>query len=147
MCIKYLIAIGFAAISLQLAAQPKKEQAIREIIATENDFAAMAVAKGLEEAFAFYAADDAVIKRGNDSLIKGKTGIRNFYADPSFKQAVLLWSPDFADAAASGDLGYTVGKYSWKLKDSAGNIIEEHNGVFHSVWKKQQDGSWKFVWD
>ena len=107
----------------------------------------MASEKGIAAAFAYYAAPDAIIKRGNDSLIYGKTGITNFYSKDGYKKAVLKWAPDFVDAAESGDLGYTFGKYTWQLKDEQGNIIQEAKGIFHSVWKKQPDGSWKFVWD
>ena len=128
-------------------AQSAKEKAIKEITKTENDFSAMASAKGLEAAFNWFAATDAIIKRGNDSLVYGKAGITNFYSKDVFKKAVLKWSPDFTNASESGDMGYTYGKYTWQLKDDQGKMVEESIGIFHSVWKKQKDGSWKFVWD
>ncbi len=31
-------------------------------------------------------------------------------------------------------------------KDSIGNDID-NKGVFHTVWKRQADGEWRFVWD
>jgi len=34
----------------------------------------------------------------------------------------------------------------WKIKDEQGKIAE-YKGVFHTVWKKQADKSWKYVWD
>jgi ketosteroid isomerase-like protein len=134
-------------LAMKLQAQSKKETSIKEIIAVENAFAKMTSEKGIQAAFLYFAADDAIIKRGNDSLIYGKTGITNFYANDVFKKAILQWSPDFTDASESGELGYTYGKYTWQLKDEQGKIIEEAKGIFHSVWKKQKDGSWKFVWD
>jgi ketosteroid isomerase-like protein len=133
--------------SLTSSAQSAKEKAIREITKAENDFSAMASEKGIETAFTYYAANDAIIKRGNDSLIYGKAGIANFYSKDVFKKAILKWSPDFTDASESGDLGYTYGKYTWQLKDDTGKMVQESAGIFHSVWKKQKDGSWKFVWD
>ena len=133
--------------SLTASAQSAKEKAIAAITKAENDFSAMASEKGIEAAFTYYAANDAIIKRGNDSLIYGKAGITNFYSKDVFKKAILKWSPDFTDASESGDLGYTFGKYTWQLKDDQGKMVEESAGIFHSVWKKQTDGSWKFVWD
>lgn len=106
----------------------------------------MAAQKGIAEAFWFFADSEAVIKRGNDSLIKGKEGIRNFYSKDFYKSASVKWSPDFIDAAAGGDLAYTYGKYVWQSKDSSGKLVEAA-GVFHTVWKKQKDGAWKYVWD
>jgi hypothetical protein len=44
----------------------------KDILNTEKDFEKMTREKGIVEAFYFYAADSAVIKRENDSLIIGK---------------------------------------------------------------------------
>ncbi len=117
-----------------------------EVAKAEKDFEAMAAEKGIAEAFWFYADSNAVIKRGNDSLIIGKQGIRNYYTAPYFKTASVKWSPDFVDVSDDGTLGYTYGKYTWQSKDSTGKITES-KGIFHTVWKKQSDGSWKYVWD
>jgi hypothetical protein len=35
----------------------------------------------------------------------------------------------------------------WIAKDNNGKIKEKNNGIFHPVWKKQAEGSWKYVWD
>jgi phosphatidylglycerophosphatase A len=130
----YIVFILFA--SVAVSAQTAKEKAVTAITIAENDFSAMASEKGIAAAFTYYAAPDAIIKRGNDSLIYGKTGITNFYSKDGYKKAVLKWAPDFVDAAESGELGYTYGKYTWQLKDEQGKIIQEAKGIFHSVWKK-----------
>lgn len=127
-------------------AQSKKETAIKEIQEAEKSFEAMAAAKSIQQAFVYFAAEDAIIKRGNDSLITGKAGIGNFYSKDVYKTAVVNWSPDFTDASEAGDMGYTIGKYTWKMKDEKGDV-KEYKGVFHTVWKRQADGSWKYVWD
>ncbi len=119
---------------------------MQEIAAVEKSFEKMAADKGIAEAFWFFADSNAVIRQGNDSLIHGKEGIRNFFDTPNFKNATVTWTADFIEASESGDLGYTYGKYEWRSKDSTGKISVNH-GVFHSVWKKQKDGSWKYVWD
>jgi ketosteroid isomerase-like protein len=144
---KSLFTASILVMSLNITAQTTKEQSIKEINAAENAFAKMAAEKGVQQAFVFYAAEDAVIKRGNDSLVRGKKGIGNFYAKDIFKRALVVWAPNFTDAAESGDLGYTFGDYTWQLKDESGKLIEERKGVFHTVWKKQKDGTWKYVWD
>lgn len=46
----------------------------------------------------------------------------------------------------SGDIAYTYGKYVWEFTNEAG-AVKQVRGVFHTVWKKQNDGSWKNVWD
>ena len=122
-----------------------KEIVQNEILQTEKAFEKMAHEKGLAEAFYFFADDNAVIHRGNDSLIKGKESIRNYYAKNANPNATLSWTPDHISVSDCGTLAYTWGKYIYSIKDSAGRITER-NGVFHTVWKKQ-DNYWKYVWD
>jgi ketosteroid isomerase-like protein len=86
------------------------------------------------------------MKGNKDSVITGKNDIKNVFASDEFKNATVKWSADFIDAASSGDLGYTYGKYKWEFKDSSGKISESV-GIFHTVWRKQKDGTWRFVWD
>jgi len=118
----------------------------QEIAKAEKDFEEMAADKGIAEAFYFFADSNATIKRQNDTLIHGKEAIKKFYSSPFFQKATVTWSPDFVQASENGDLGYTYGKYVWSSTDSTGNPIS-FNGVFHTVWKRQDDGSWKYVWD
>jgi ketosteroid isomerase-like protein len=122
-----------------------KEECKAQIVQTEKDFEKMAAEKGVAEAFAFYAADSAVINRGA-YLNFGKTEIKDHYLKWKFKEVSLKWSPDFVDVAASGDLGYTYGKFTFSATDTTGTKIED-KGYFHTVWKKQADGNWKYVWD
>ena len=118
-----------------------------EIEQAEADFNKIVAEQGLAEAFTFFADSSAVIKRKNDSLIFGKAGINNFYSSSRSKtKTTLEWKPDFIDVSESGELGYTYGKYTFAVYDSLGNKTD-HHGIFHTVWKKQKDGSWKYVWD
>ncbi|MFZ2341137.1 MAG: hypothetical protein WAW07_15625 [Bacteroidales bacterium] len=114
-----------------------------DIVSTGREFAIMAGEAGVAEAFYHYAADSAVILRGG-KLIRGREAIRDYYIQNQKPGTKLLWTPDYTDV--SGDLGYTYGKYTRQVPDSTGNIIESY-GMFHTVWKRQPDGSWRFVWD
>jgi ketosteroid isomerase-like protein len=116
-----------------------------EIIETEKAFATMVKKEGIAAAFAYYAAEDAIINY-NDSLLKGRDEIKKHYANKKFENVSLEWIPDFVDVSASGDLGYTYGNYTFTKRDSTGKI-EIFKGIFHTVWKKQTDGMWHFVWD
>ncbi|MCM8568615.1 nuclear transport factor 2 family protein [Gramella jeungdoensis] len=117
-----------------------------EIIETEAAFAKMAAEEGIPTAFLFYAAEDVAVLR-NDKLILGREALKNSYPSLEKKADVSLsWKPDFVDVSSSGDLGYTYGKYVYKVTDSLGNE-NVSEGIFHTVWKRQPDGNWKFVWD
>ncbi len=115
----------------------------QEIIETEKNFADMLKNEGIHKAFVSYAADDAVLMRDNE-LIIGKNNIDIFYNNQI--TTGLSWTPDYIDVAKSGDLAYTYGKYIYTYTDSDGKLLES-SGVFHTVWKRQSDGNWKYVWD
>ena len=117
-----------------------------EVSKAEDDFKNLAQAKGIHEAFYTFADSNAVIKRENDTLIHGKENIKNYYSNLKFKKASVTWKPDFVDISDDGTLAYTYGKYVWTVKDSLENK-KDFKGIFHTVWKKQKDGSWKYVWD
>jgi ketosteroid isomerase-like protein len=115
----------------------------KEILETERAFAEMVANEGLHKAFTTFAADDAVLLRNNE-LIAGKEAIDTFYEGHDSKG--LSWIPDQIDVAVSGDLAYTYGHYTYTYTDKDGNP-QESTGVFHTVWKRQRDGKWKYVWD
>lgn len=127
------------------SSQVTHEKLKSELFAVEKEFCDMAQRAGVEKAFVYFAADSSVILRG-EQLIKGKEAIRKKYSLFPTKGVKLVWRPNFADVADSGDLGYTYGKYTYTSTDSMG-IRHSSEGVFHTVWKRQADGRWKFVWD
>jgi ketosteroid isomerase-like protein len=127
------------------AIKRKQDAAKQEILKTEKAFEKLAAEEGLKIAFTHFGASDAVINR-NDSIHKGLAAIASFYARPSNGKIKLSWTPDFIDVSASCDLAYTYGKYTFQITDSSGNT-NEIRGIFHTVWKKQKDGTWRFVWD
>jgi ketosteroid isomerase-like protein len=117
-----------------------------EIVKTEKDFEKKVAEKGSAEGFYQFADSNAVIKREHDTLIIGKLNIKNYYSDPKYQNTTVTWSPDAVIVSDAGDMASTYGKYIWTSKDSTGKTYIS-KGVFHTVWKKQKDGSWKYIWD
>ena len=125
--------------------QDKINKSKQEILNTEKEFEACVRNEGLAVGFHNFADDKAVINR-NDTLIIGKITIKEVYDKKKNKDVQLSWNADFVDVSESCDLGYTYGNYIYTIKDSTGKI-KEYKGIFHTVWKKQSDGTWKYVWD
>lgn len=144
-------ALGMILFIIACQSPKKKEVPIEkwknEIVATEKAFAEMAGKEGIPRAFLTFAAEDAVLMR-NNIIIKGKDAIQENFLKQSgnWANAQLTWEPSYVDVAASGDLGYTYGSFMYTTKDSIGNLVSME-GVFHTVWKRQPDGAWRFVWD
>jgi len=143
---KSLIFLGIGVILLTSCQHPDKEQLKKEVFEAEKAFEKMAAEKGIAEAFYHFADANAVIKRENDTLIIGNDNIKVYYGKINDSNTTVTWTPDFIDVSDEGDIAYTYGKYLWKVKNEQGEPAE-YKGVFHTVWKRQPDGSWKYVWD
>ena len=111
-----------------------------EIIQTDKAMSDMAAAQGFHKALLFYA-DDSVVKPNEGMLpIIGKTALQNAWANRA-DDSSITWQPFKAEAAQSGDFGYTIGNWKYQTKDTT------MYGNYCTIWKKQQDGKWKFVFD
>ena len=134
--------------TLLFSCHPQRDKEIikKEIFDVEKAFEQMASEKGISEAFYYFAADSAIIKRENDTLIQGRENIRKYYEKADDKKNKLNWTPDFIEVSECGTLAWTYGKYNMKIKGSD-DTNKEYKGIFHTIWKKQKDNTWKFVWD
>jgi ketosteroid isomerase-like protein len=93
-------------------------------------------------------ADDAFLVAPGLKGTDGSTEIRKSFAgasaDPAFS---LTFASDKVDAAASGDMAYSRGHFTEKYTDPKTSKVMTTSGSYVTVYKKQQDGSWKAVED
>jgi hypothetical protein len=96
--------------------------------------------------FAFAANADAEgVLFGPSQLVVGPKAIDDYFrAQPPGTS--LSWRPVYGAAAGSGDLAFTVGE-SIRTGRSASGAAEQRFGKYLTVWRRQRDGSWKFVVD
>jgi len=142
---KKFIFLLICILSFSCTNQPKIQQLKQEVLDTESAFEKLCADSGIAVGFVHFADDSAVILRANDSLIRGKQAIAHYY-QATKNNASVMWTPDYVDVSADGTMAYTYGNYIWTVTDSLGNK-KEYKGVFHTVWKKQRNGNWKYVWD
>ncbi|MEZ5399620.1 MAG: DUF4440 domain-containing protein [Bryobacteraceae bacterium] len=93
----------------------------------------------------FFAADGKMV-RGNGEIVSGHTAIgKSMSALFSAKDTSLRWSPEFAEASKSGDLGYTVGSSRFRRRGTEGKLVESA-GRYVTIWRKT-GGRWKVALD
>jgi ketosteroid isomerase-like protein len=100
---------------------------------------------GMQQAFLDYIDSEGVLLRVDNYPILGREHLASEFSKSSDTAYVLQWKPSFAEIASSGDLGYTYGFYEVRLRSDTSMLLDE--GTYVSIWKKQDDGSWKFVLD
>jgi len=103
-------------------------------------------AKDLDKSVAF--CDETVSTLvPNAPIATGKKAIAKLMAAGfAFQDYKLLWHPNKAGVARSGELGYTSGTYRTSYKDPSGKLVFD-KGKYLMLWKKQAGGSWKVLFD
>jgi ketosteroid isomerase-like protein len=114
-----------------------------EIIETDKAFSRMSIEQGAYVAFTAYADNDAVKLQNSSEPVIGLEAVRRSMEGA---KGTLKWSPFFADAAESEDLGYTIGDWELILQDQLG-VFHHSKGNYVTIWKKQTNGKWKWVFD
>jgi ketosteroid isomerase-like protein len=130
LCLAVLLLASFAA-----AEKPEDV-----LMKADRDFA-KAFAENHVEGWMAFCADNAVMLQEVPAV--GREAVRKFaqesFSDPYGK---LEWEPVYAQLFASGNMGVTTGR--WKATSPDGKTA---GGDYVTVWRKQKDGSWKFVAD
>jgi ketosteroid isomerase-like protein len=141
----FCFALSRCATAPPTEAPPDPETGKKALVAADEAFSRMAQERGLAEAFAAFAAPDATMMPVNQDPVTGLDAVRKQFAGTPAGTA-LAWKPFRADISKSGDLGYTLGTYELKTRGPEGAPVTRY-GKYCSVWKKQPDGSWKWVVD
>lgn len=110
------------------------------------------------------AFDDASARRGVEGWVSYfEPGGQQFHArgvsvgtdairrrmSPAFADTTrqLRWHPVSAVVAASGDVGYTIGRWEARARGADGRWTSEGTGNYVTIWRLQGDGSWKVAVD
>lgn len=129
----------FAVACSEKAAAPTPPAAeassVDAVIAAERAFAADGAKTGWVEAFETWSAPDAIVLGAEPK--SAKDFLKNI--DPANRgDTSLKWSPEFAGVSTAGDFGFTTGPFNG---DGAAF------GYYFTVWRKQPDGSWRWLYD
>jgi ketosteroid isomerase-like protein len=119
--------------------KPKLDVAARraDLLKLENEFS-NAAALNARTAFESFLADDGRVLRQNAEPAIGKSAAGKLMPEAG---RALTWEAAMADVSASGDLGYSYGKFELNTRG-----VTLQRGSYVRVWKKLND-KWKVVAD
>ena len=123
----------------------RRADAVRQVRQADSAFALAADLQGTGFAFAQFVAPQGVVFSGSEIVI-GTDAVRALFDEQQRAGGTLNWRPVYAEAAESGDLGFTVGEYVFTGRGATGTVVQRF-GKYLTVWKKQADGEWRFVVD
>ena len=110
--------------------------AVESVLHADREFSARAAAVGVRAAFVEYAAPDALLFRAGVGPIRGTEAIGESFA--GFGSAVLSWAPEAAEVAASGELAYTWGGYTYTA-DGKASTATKHGAALAVFARRTSD--------
>lgn len=106
------------------------------VIAAERAFAADYPGMGMGGSFRLWAEPGAIMIVGGRARPVEEVFPVGAPRDP--QEPSLEWWPNFAGISRSGDLGFTTGGVA---------VNGNRAGHYFTVWRRQPDGSWRWVYD
>ncbi|RYY67259.1 MAG: hypothetical protein EOO12_01710 [Chitinophagaceae bacterium] len=131
----FLIAAALLAGSCCQAQPP----ALQDMVAAENRFAAQSVRENTRDAFLAFMDTAALMFR--------KNAFQKSYAEWQAKEkrpGLLHWKPVVAELANSGDWGFSTGPWTFRATEADSVTARGH---FFTIWHRQADNQWKFLFD
>ena len=117
----------FAAMGVHAAKTPEALLLVK----AERAFAAEVGKSGFKKGFLAFAAPDAILFQPGPVSARAQL---EKAPDQDRAGPPLDWWPSWAGISRSGDLGFTTGGANIPVR-------------YFTVWKKQPDGSWKWIYD
>jgi uncharacterized protein (TIGR02246 family) len=124
-----------------------READAKAISETEEAWAKVGLARDVDK-FVTYYADDAVLLLPNEPPLVGREaiagGLKPLLSDPNFS---ITFHASKVEVAKSGDMGYTRGRYTMTVTDTASKKVVSDKGTYVTCWRKSPDGTWKATVD
>lgn len=141
---KSLSSLALIAIAAACGSAADPEAGRQALLDADSAFERTTAERGADGWASWFAEDGAMLVPGRE--ISGRDEIRTAmagsFADTSFS---IMWKPDRAAVARSGELGYTVGRYTIRSGAAAGRATRR--GRYVTIWKKDAAGGWKVAVD
>jgi ketosteroid isomerase-like protein len=130
-----ILGVAMAAASCGGSSTPPPAPDPAQVVAAERAFAQAGTDSGVTGSFSAFSAPDGILFRPGPVNGPEWLATANRRTGPPH----LQWWPVYAGIANSGDLGFTTGP--WEFGDG------EAHGFYFTIWKKQPDGTWRFLLD
>jgi ketosteroid isomerase-like protein len=139
---KIVLMLSLLLCALSVQAQKAKVDAgaeLRSLVETEREFSKTSATEGTRAAFLMFLDDEGIVFQPGP--INGKKS----WSERKPSKGLLTWQPVYADISRAGDLGYTTGP--WEFRKGNPDEKPVAYGDYMTIWKRQPDGTWKFVLD
>jgi len=127
--------------------EPRSSEADRLSLFRADSLFAYETAERGADGWAAYFLPDGVMYTSNDR-IDGQQAIRELMTPVLAPDGPNLeWTPTDAAVGASGDLGYTMGRWMSRVKTAEGGDSTVGSGHYVTIWRRDSTGVWRVAVD
>jgi len=127
--------------------EPRSSEVDRLLLFRADSLFAYETAERGADGWAAYFLPDGVMYTSNDR-IDGQQAIRELMAPVLAPDGPSLeWTPTDAAVGASGDLGYTMGRWMSRVKTAEGGDSIVGSGHYVTIWRRDSTGVWRVAVD
>jgi len=120
----------------------ESQEDVQSLLDAEKKASDLSQREGFTKAMLASVSDSAVLLRAKHAPIKG-AAIKAYLENDTDTAYTITGVADKAVVAASGELGYTYGTYTLRMKKD-GSI---HQGTYATIWQREKKGGWKMLLD
>jgi ketosteroid isomerase-like protein len=133
------------ALALAACGPSQPAATVVDLMDADRAFAAATAEQGSAGWVSWFAEDGTMFRAGQPVI--GHDAIRDLMA-PALDggRYSLTWEPKAGEIAASGDLGYTRGRWESRSTGADGAVTVQ-TGSYVTIWRRLADGSWKVTLD
>jgi len=144
-CVNDSDAAGRVASRLSLLAGSRTEEELHqaaadELLEVDRDFNVTAQREGLRDAFAAFAAEEAITFRNGGPVIGPAEAATSVAALPQGSR--LVWAPETARVSERGDMGWTWGRSTYTPPNG-----RPSQSCYVTIWRRDYEGRWRFAFD
>lgn len=125
--------------------QSETEKAKNEIRITDSLFCVYSVEHGFSSALIAYADSEVIKLNDGEFPIIGIEKLKTKLSGVEKNNSIISWKPIKISVSKSCDFGFSFGNWEFKTTNADGDTT--YYGNYVTIWKKQGDGSWKYVLD
>jgi len=146
----FLTILAVAACSGTSCAETSEVATLQAGVDSAADRLLTALRNNASDSLMVLMADDVVLIPPNESVLKGKEAVRNWYDQLSTQLRTSDLKITDREVLIGGQWATEIARFEWTLMPVGGGQAITDRGSYVQVWRRETDGRWLFareVWN
>jgi uncharacterized protein (TIGR02246 family) len=141
----FLTILGVTACSGTSSSETSDVATLRAGVDSVADRLLTALRNNASDSLMVLMADDVVLMPPNESVLKGKEAVRNWFDQLSTQLRTSDLTVTDREVLIGGQWATEVATFEWTLVPVGGGAAVTDRGSYVQVWRRETDGRWLFA--